>query len=153
MQPELLDDPNGRRVEAAARSGAVKRWRRDLPVRLRGGASCDGQLFNQTRAIYVNDPVKREHFTKQIAFNDPRIFDIFMDDGSTKEEWKWRRDPQDPRPRYCGHGDLRADPVFIGHGEAINVEFERPLARTKRAPPCACTWGHGRRPPAPTKAM
>jgi aspartate-semialdehyde dehydrogenase len=52
-----------------------------------GRASMD-ELFNQTRSIYVNDPVKPEHFTKQIAFNVIPHCDIFMDDGSTKEEWK-----------------------------------------------------------------
>ena len=52
-----------------------------------GRAAMD-ELFNQTRAIYVNDPVKHEQFTKQIAFNVIPHIDIFMDDGSTKEEWK-----------------------------------------------------------------
>src|SRR6201984_2807230 len=52
-----------------------------------GRASMD-ELFNQTRSIYVNDPVKPEHFTKQIAFNVIPHCDIFMDDGATKEEWK-----------------------------------------------------------------
>ncbi|MDA0339686.1 MAG: aspartate-semialdehyde dehydrogenase, partial [Proteobacteria bacterium] len=46
------------------------------------------ELFTQTRAIFVNDNVKREQFTKQIAFNVIPHIDVFMDDGSTKEEWK-----------------------------------------------------------------
>jgi aspartate-semialdehyde dehydrogenase len=93
-----------------------------------GRASMD-ELFNQTRAIYVNDPVKPEHFTKQIAFNVIPHCDIFMDDGSTKEEWKMAvetrkiLDPDIAVTATC----VRV-PVFIGHGEAVNVEFERPLS-------------------------
>src|ERR1700726_1415228 len=93
-----------------------------------GRAAMD-ELFNQTRAIYVNDPVKREHFTKQIAFNAIPHIDIFMDDGSTKEEWKMAvetrkiLDPDIAVTATC----VRV-PVFIGHGEAINVDFERPLS-------------------------
>src|SRR5262245_13770245 len=52
-----------------------------------GRAAMD-ELFSQTRAIYVNDPVERERFTKQIAFNVIPHIDVFMEDGSTKEEWK-----------------------------------------------------------------
>src|SRR3546814_3001081 len=54
------------------------------------GAGKDGmdELFNQTRGIYVNEPVRPEQFTKQIAFNVIPHIDVFMDDGCTKEEWK-----------------------------------------------------------------
>src|SRR3546814_17546910 len=52
------------------------------------GRDAMDELFNQTRAIYVNDPVKQEKFTKQIAFNVIPHIDTFMDDGSTKAEWK-----------------------------------------------------------------
>jgi aspartate-semialdehyde dehydrogenase len=105
-----------------------------------GRASMD-ELFNQTRAIYVNDPLKPEHFTKQIAFNAIPHIDIFMDDGSTKEEWKMAvetrkiLDPDIAVTATC----VRV-PVFIGHAEAVNVEFERPLgeeqarAALRRAP-------------------
>src|SRR5690242_1444190 len=51
-----------------------------------GGRAAMDELFSQTRAIYVNDPIKPEHFTKQIAFNAIPHIDIFMDDGTTKEE-------------------------------------------------------------------
>jgi aspartate-semialdehyde dehydrogenase len=96
-----------------------------------GRASMD-ELFNQTRSIYVNDPMKPEHFTKQIAFNVIPQCDIFMDDGSTKEEWKMAvetrkiLDPDIAVAATC----VRV-PVFIGHGEAINVEFETPLSEEK----------------------
>ena len=105
-----------------------------------GRASMD-ELFNQTRSIYVNDPVKPEHFTKQIAFNVIPHCDIFMDDGYTKEEWKMAvetrkiLDPDIAVTATC----VRV-PVFIGHGEAVNVEFERQLseddarAALRRAP-------------------
>jgi aspartate-semialdehyde dehydrogenase len=92
------------------------------------GREAMDELFNQTRSIYVNDPVKKEHFTKQIAFNAIPHIDIFMDDGSTKEEWKMAvetrkiLDPDISVTATC----VRV-PVFIGHAEAVNVEFERPI--------------------------
>jgi aspartate-semialdehyde dehydrogenase len=92
------------------------------------GREAMDELFNQTRSIYVNDPVKKEHFTKQIAFNAIPHIDIFMDDGSTKEEWKMAvetrkiLDPDIHVTATC----VRV-PVFIGHAEAVNVEFERPI--------------------------
>src|SRR5690348_5051273 len=53
-----------------------------------GGRDAMDELFSQTRGVYVNDPIRPERFTKQIAFNVIPHIDIFMDDGSTKEEWK-----------------------------------------------------------------
>jgi aspartate-semialdehyde dehydrogenase len=105
------------------------------------GKEAMDELFNQTRAIYVNDPIERHKFTKQIAFNVIPHIDVFMEDGSTKEEWKMRvetrkiLDPEIAVAATC----VRV-PVFIGHAEAINLEFERPLsvedarAALKRAP-------------------
>src|SRR3984957_7682026 len=96
-----------------------------------GHAAMD-ELFTQTRGIYVNDRPKLEHFTKQIAFNCIPHIDMFMDDGSTKEEWKMTvetrkiLDPDIAVTATC----VRV-PVFIGHGEAVNVEFERPLSEDK----------------------
>ena len=98
-----------------------------------GGRAVMDELFNQTRAIYVNDPVESEHLTKQIAFNVIPHIDVFMDDGSTKEEWKMAvetrkiLDPDITVTATC----VRV-PVFIGHAEAVNVEFERPISE-KRA--------------------
>ncbi|BBK33731.1 aspartate semialdehyde dehydrogenase [Stella humosa] len=92
------------------------------------GKEAMDELFTQTRAIYVNDPVKPEIFPKQIAFNVIPHIDSFMDDGSTKEEWKMvvetRKilDPDILVTATC----VRV-PTFIGHAEAINVEFERPV--------------------------
>jgi aspartate-semialdehyde dehydrogenase len=94
-----------------------------------GGREAMDELFNQTRSIYVNDPVKKEHFTKQIAFNVIPHIDVFMEDGSTKEEWKMAvetrkiLDPDIAVTATC----VRV-PVFIGHAEALTVEFERPIS-------------------------
>ncbi len=69
------------------------------------------ELFEQTRGIYVNEPTQtyRKKFTKQIAFNVIPHIDVFMDDGSTKEEWKMVVETQeDPRSRHQGDRDLRA---------------------------------------------
>ncbi len=96
-----------------------------------GRAAMD-ELFSQTRAIYVADPVKPEHLTKQIAFNVIPHIDVFMDDGSTKEEWKMAvetkkiLDPDIAVTATC----VRV-PVFIGHAEAVNVEFARPITEAR----------------------
>ena len=52
------------------------------------GRTAMDELFAQTRSIYVNDPIKPEVLTKQIAFNVIPHIDVFMQDGATKEEWK-----------------------------------------------------------------
>jgi aspartate-semialdehyde dehydrogenase len=92
------------------------------------GREAMDELFNQTRSIYVNDPVKKEHFTKQIAFNVIPHIDIFMDDGSTKEEWKMAAETRKILdPDIAVTATCVRVPVFIGHAEAINVEFERPI--------------------------
>src|ERR1700675_4360920 len=96
------------------------------------GRGAMDELFSQTRAIYVNDPVKPEQLTKQIAFNVIPHIDVFMNDGSTKEEWKMAvetrkiLDPDIAVTATC----VRV-PVFIGHAEAVNVEFERPISEAQ----------------------
>ncbi len=93
-----------------------------------GKAGMD-ELFEQTRAVFVGDPKESHKFTKQIAFNVIPHIDSFMADGQTKEEWKMvvetRKilDPDIEVTATC----VRV-PVFVGHSEAINVEFERPLS-------------------------
>ena len=90
------------------------------------------ELFNQTRAIYVNDPIEKRKFTKQIAFNVIPHIDVFMDDGSTKEEWKMVVETKkilDPNIKVTA--TCVRVPVFIGHGEAVNIEFERPISAEK----------------------
>ena len=96
------------------------------------GREAMDELFTQTRGIYVNDPIKREHFTKQIAFNCIPHIDVFMEDGSTKEEWKMAAetckilDPDIAVTATC----VRV-PVFIGHAEAVNLEFETPISEVQ----------------------
>ena len=94
------------------------------------GAGKEGmdELFSQTKASYVNDPATPEQFTKPIAFNCIPHIDKFMDDGSTKEEWKMVAETRkilDPDIKVIA--TCVRVPVFIGHSEAINVEFERPI--------------------------
>ena len=86
------------------------------------------ELFNQTKGIYVNDLPVKEQFTKQIAFNVIPHIDEFMDDGSTREEWKMTAETckiLDPDIRV--HATCVRVPVFVGHAEAINIEFEHPV--------------------------
>ena len=92
-----------------------------------GQAAMD-ELFNQTKAIYVNDRVAPSAFTKQIAFNVIPHIDSFLGDGQTREEWKMAAetnkilDPDIKVSATC----VRV-PVFVGHAEAINVEFKKPI--------------------------
>lgn len=87
------------------------------------------ELWTQTRAIYVNDPVEPQVFTKQIAFNVIPHIDVFMEDGATKEEWKMvaetRKilDPDIALTATCARV-----PVFVGHAEAVTVEFHQPIS-------------------------
>jgi aspartate-semialdehyde dehydrogenase len=95
------------------------------------GAGTDAmdELFNQTRAVYVNDPVEPKQFTKPIAFNVIPHIDVFMDDGSTKEEWKMTVETKkilDPKIKLTA--TCVRVPVFIGHAEAINIEFSREVS-------------------------
>ena len=92
-----------------------------------GKAAMD-ELFNQTRGIYVNDPVQPELFTKQIAFNAIPHIDNFLDDGFTKEEWKMTVETKkilDPAIELVAH--CVRIPVFIGHSEAVFIETEKPM--------------------------
>jgi len=92
-----------------------------------GKAAMD-ELFNQTKGIYVNETPEPQELTKQIAFNVIPHIDVFMEDGFTKEEWKMTAetkkiiDPEIKLTATC----VRV-PVFVGHCEAVNVEFERPM--------------------------
>ncbi len=95
------------------------------------GAGKDGmdELFTQTRAVYVADPVEAKKFTKRIAFNVIPHIDVFMEDGFTKEEWKMMAETKkilDPKIKLTA--TCVRVPVFIGHSEAVNIEFEQPLS-------------------------
>ncbi|MBI5165343.1 MAG: aspartate-semialdehyde dehydrogenase, partial [Magnetospirillum sp.] len=95
------------------------------------GAGKEGmdELFEQTRAVYVNDPRVPAKFPKPIAFNLIPQIDVFMDDGATKEEWKMTAETRKILdPDIAVHATCVRVPVFIGHSEAVNVEFERPVS-------------------------
>src|SRR5256714_12659555 len=106
-----------------------------------GRAAMD-ELFNQTRSVYVNDPIKPEHFTKQIAFNVIPHIETFMDDGSTKEEWKMAVETRKILdPDFVVSATWVRGSVFFGHVEAINFGFERPLTSVPvRAGLCQGPW-------------
>ena len=87
------------------------------------------ELFQQTKGIFVNDDIKPRKFTKQIAFNVIPHIDKFLDDGSTKEEWKMVAETKkilDPAIKLTA--TCVRVPTFIGHGEAVNLELMRPLS-------------------------
>jgi aspartate-semialdehyde dehydrogenase len=93
-----------------------------------GKAGMD-ELFQQSRAIFVGDPLQPEKFTKQIAFNVIPHIDVFLDDGSTKEEWKMVVETKkilDPKIKLIA--TCVRVPVFVGHSEAVNIEFENELS-------------------------
>ena len=93
------------------------------------GAGKEGmdELFRQTKGSFVNDPPQTEIFSKPIAFNVIPHIDAFMEDGSTKEEWKMVVETKKILdPDIAVHATCVRVPVFIGHSEAINVEFHNP---------------------------
>ncbi|NOD64928.1 MULTISPECIES: aspartate-semialdehyde dehydrogenase [unclassified Ruegeria] len=92
------------------------------------GAGKDGmdELWDQTKAIYnPTTEVEPKKFQKQIAFNVIPQIDVFMEDGSTKEEWKMMVETKkivDPSIKVTA--TCVRVPVFVGHSEAVNIEFE-----------------------------
>ena len=92
------------------------------------GKDAMDELFNQTRAVFVADPVETHKFTKRIAFNCIPHIDVFMEDGSTKEEWKVMAETKkmlDPKIKVTCTA-VRV-PVFVSHSEAVNIEFEQEI--------------------------
>ena len=95
------------------------------------GAGKEGmdELFEQSRNIFVGDSAEPKKFTKQIAFNVIPHIDSFLDDGSTKEEWKMVVETK----KIMGSkikvtATCVRVPVFVGHSESINIEFENELS-------------------------
>jgi|TARA_B100001939_G_scaffold329915_1_gene326575 aspartate-semialdehyde dehydrogenase len=90
------------------------------------------ELFNQTKGIFVNQAAEPENFTRQIAFNVIPHIDIFHDDGFTKEEWKMLSETKKIIDKSI---KLTATcvrvPVFVGHSEAVNIEFEKSISPEK----------------------
>ncbi len=96
-----------------------------------GKAGMD-ELFEQSRAIFVGDKPEPAKFPKQIAFNVIPQIDVFLDDGSTKEEWKMVVETKkilDPKVKV--QATCVRVPVFVGHSESIAIEFENELSASQ----------------------
>jgi aspartate-semialdehyde dehydrogenase len=107
------------------------------------GREAMDELDRQTKAIYTLQDVETKKFPKRIAFNLIPHIDVFMEDGYTKEEWKMVAETKkilDPRIKLTA--TCVRVPVFIGHSEAVNVEFEQPITADeardilRKAPGC-----------------
>src|ERR1700688_3171443 len=107
------------------------------------GKDAMDELFSQTKAVFTVGEIKTKTFPKRIAFNLIPQIDAFMEDGFTKEEWKMVVETKkilDPKIKVVA--TCVRVPVFIGHSEAVNIEFERPIsadeARSilRKAPGC-----------------
>jgi len=86
------------------------------------------ELFSQTKAVYQIDEIEAKKFPKRIAFNVIPHIDVFMEDGYTKEEWKMMAETKkilDPKIKLTA--TCVRVPVFVGHSEAVNIEFENPI--------------------------
>jgi len=95
------------------------------------GAGKEGmdELFAQTKAVYTASDLITKKFPKRIAFNVIPHIDVFMEDGYTKEEWKMVAETKkilDPKIKLTA--TCVRVPVFIGHSEAVNIEFEKPIS-------------------------
>ena len=93
------------------------------------GKDAMDELFSQTKAVFTLEDVASKKFPKRIAFNVIPEIDVFMEDGFTKEEWKMMMETKkilDPKIKLVA--TCVRVPVFIGHSEAVNVEFEQPIS-------------------------
>ena len=92
------------------------------------GKDAMDELFDQTRAVFVADPIESKKFPKRIAFNVIPHIDVFIEDGSTKEEWKVVAETKKMLDKSIKVTCTAVRvPVFIGHSEAVNIEFENPI--------------------------
>src|SRR5579859_4653435 len=93
------------------------------------GKEAMDELFSQSKAVFTLDEIAPKKFAKRIAFNVIPHIDVFMEDGSTKEEWKMVHETQKILdPKIAVVATCVRVPVFVGHSEAVNVEFERPIS-------------------------
>src|SRR3984957_7887729 len=93
------------------------------------GKDAMDELFTQTKAVYTNSELVNKKFPKRIAFNVIPEIDVFMEDGYTKEEWKMMMETKkilDPKIKLSA--TCVRVPVFVGHSEAVNIEFENPIS-------------------------
>ena len=107
------------------------------------GKDAMDELFAQSKAVFTLGEVEAKKFPKRIAFNVIPHIDVFMEDGYTKEEWKMMMETKkilDPKIRLSA--TCVRVPVFVGHSEAVNVEFEKPITADeardilRKAPGC-----------------
>ncbi len=93
------------------------------------GKDAMDELWHQTKGKYVpGQEVEPKNFPKEIAFNIIPHIDVFMEDGYTKEEWKMLAETKkilDPKIKVTA--TCARVPVFVGHAEAVNIEFEKPI--------------------------
>ena len=92
------------------------------------GKDAMDELFSQSKAVFTLDEVETKTFSKRIAFNVIPHIDVFMEDGYTKEEWKMVVETKkilDPKIKLTA--TCVRVPVFVGHSEAVNIEFENPI--------------------------
>ena len=92
------------------------------------GKDAMDELFAQTKSVFQLDDVEAKKFPKRIAFNLIPQIDVFMEDGTTKEEWKMVVETKkilDPKIKLTA--TCVRVPVFISHSEAVNIEFENPI--------------------------
>src|SRR5579883_2649874 len=92
------------------------------------GKDAMDELFSQTKAVFTASEIENTKFPKRIAFNLIPHIDVFMEDGYTKEEWKMVAETKkilDPKIKLTA--TCVRVPVFIGHSEAVNIEFEKPI--------------------------
>jgi aspartate-semialdehyde dehydrogenase len=93
------------------------------------GKEAMDELFSQSKAVFTLGEVETKKFSKRIAFNVIPHIDAFMEDGYTKEEWKMMMETKkilDPRIKLTA--TCVRVPVFVGHSEAVNIEFETPIS-------------------------
>jgi aspartate-semialdehyde dehydrogenase len=107
------------------------------------GKDAMDELDRQTRAVYSVQDIEPKKFPKRIAFNVIPHIDVFQDDGYTREEWKMVVETKkilDPKIKLTA--TCVRVPVFIGHSEAVNIEFANPITADearellRRAPGC-----------------
>ena len=113
------------------------------------GKEAMDELFTQTKAVFTVGEIESRKFPKRIAFNVIPQIDVFMEDGYTREEWKMMAETKkilDPKIKLTA--TCVRVPVFIGHAESVNVEFEEPITVAeahdilRKAPGCIVVDKH-----------
>jgi len=107
------------------------------------GKEAMDELFSQTKSVFTLDEIEPKKFPKRIAFNLIPQIDVFMEDGYTKEEWKMVVETKkilDPKIKLTA--TCVRVPVFVGHSEVVNIEFEESITAEearevlRKAPGC-----------------